>query len=438
MVFIMIATFFFMCSNMLGQTIIAGYAGSMGANGFVMGLIAALMSLTSLFCRPIAGNLADKTNKRRLAFIGAILYAVADLAYAFSPNEGVLMAARVLNGLGFACGSVCLATWLSMLLPISRMGAGMGLYGMTNAIAQAIGPAIGIRCSQTIGFRWTYIIAAVMAAFMVVSVIFVKDPGKPLLKRITKPEPLKTAMEDVTREFLDNPPSERPITITKPGSAAANTAATDTADAAAAQPRGLNRFVETRVIPIAVIFMMFAIPYFANQAFLVEYCAGRHLPVSASLFFPLYAIAILMLRVLMRNWFDTKSFLFFLIMSSIGDVVMLLALTVMKNDWIMLIAAIGMAFGYGIMSSVTQSQAVLVAGKARSGMANTTYYMGIDLGMSIGPLIGGVLFAVAPMSMFYMIMLVTMPVAWIIFACFSSIINIDKHPIRSVHVVHHH
>ena len=37
------------------------------------------------------------------------------------------------------------------LLPISRMGAGMGLYGTMNALAQAVGPDLGIRASRAIG-----------------------------------------------------------------------------------------------------------------------------------------------------------------------------------------------------------------------------------------------------------------------------------------------
>lgn len=402
---IMTATFFFMASNMIGQPIIAGYAGSLGAGGVVMGLIAALMSITSLFCRPIAGNLADKTNKRRLAVIGALLYVTADIGYAIAPNEAVLMIARVINGVGFACASVCLATWLSMLLPLSRMGAGMSLYGMMNALAQAVGPAVGIKCSTVIGYRFTYIIAAVLAAGMVTSVLLVRDPGRPLRHKL---EPA-----DSSQQSASTPARLAPV--------------------GSSRVRGLNRFFEIKVIPIAVIFMMFGIPYFATQSFLVEYCSDRHLTaLSVSLFFPLYAIAILLLRILMRNWFDTKSFLFFLIMSTAGNVVMLLALTVMTNDFAMLVAAIGMAFGYGIMSSVTQSQAVLVAGKERSGMANTTYYAGIDLGMSIGPLLGGVLYAAAPINLFFIFLLITMPVAWMIFGFFHRQINIKKHPVRDI------
>lgn len=60
----------------------------------------------------------------------------------------MLIMARVINGVGFACCSVCLATWMSLLLPIRHMGAGMGLYGTMNALAMAVGPALGIRAQK--------------------------------------------------------------------------------------------------------------------------------------------------------------------------------------------------------------------------------------------------------------------------------------------------
>ena len=68
----MLATFCFMSSNMLANPIVAGYAESLGADGMLMGAVAGSMSFISLFCRPIAGNLSDKTSKRTLVAVGSI------------------------------------------------------------------------------------------------------------------------------------------------------------------------------------------------------------------------------------------------------------------------------------------------------------------------------------------------------------------------------
>ncbi|MEE1295765.1 MAG: MFS transporter [Bifidobacterium sp.] len=394
---LMVAALFYMTGNALANPIIAGFSGSLGASGVMMGLIAALMTVTSLFCRPIAGNLADRAKKRVIAIAGAALYLAADVWYAFAPSMASLVGARIVNGVGFACCSVCLASWLSTLLPISRMGAGMGLYGTVNALSNAVGPDIGIRCSETIGYRATFLIGAAMSVCVVVALLCVKDPGRPLRKP-TANEPLREAVEDATEEFLDGETGQIRSRAAKPA------------------PRGrslLGKLVEPKVVPIAVVFMMFVIPFCANQSFIVEYASERHLGgVQVSLFFPVYAAALLIMRVALRNWFDTKSFRFFLVGATVCDLGMLACLTFMRSDWALVAAAVLTAGAYGMMSSVTQSRAITIAGKARSGMANTTYYAGIDLGQAIGQLAGGVLFGALPIAWFYPVLMLTMPVGW--------------------------
>lgn len=371
---IMAATFFYMTSSMMGTPIIAGFSQSLGASGAVMGFLAGALSLSALICRPIAGNLSDRTSKRRLAVIGALIFLASNLGYYFVPNTAWLLAARILNGVGFACISVCLSTWLSMLLPISRMGAGMGLYGTMNALAQAVGPDLGIRASKAIGYRNTFLIAVGLTCCIVICVLLIKDGGKPPRARLGR-------QQGGERHHIR-----------------------------------LDSLFEPRVIPIALIFMLFAIPYFANQSFIVDYANARHAHVIVSLFFPCYAITLLISRIVLSNWFDTKSFLFFMVTGTICQIVMLASLTVMRNNWLVMLAGLATVGAYGMMSSVTQARAVLIAGKARSGMANTTYYAGIDLGMFLGPLIGGFLYGGLPIIWFYPALLLTMPVAWTVYA----------------------
>lgn len=185
MALVMLATFCFMSSNMLANPIVAGYAESLGADGMLMGAVAGSMSFISLFCRPIAGNLSDKTSKRTLVAVGTVLYFAAGLLYYFANSPIMLIMARVINGVGFACCSVCLATWMSLLLPIRHMGAGMGLYGTMNALAMAVGPALGIRAQKYIGYRLTFLSSLVLAVIMLLATLMVKNGGQPVRKKQT-------------------------------------------------------------------------------------------------------------------------------------------------------------------------------------------------------------------------------------------------------------
>ena len=398
---VMLATFFFMASNMTITPIVAGYGETLGATGAMMGVIAGVMSFVSLFCRPIAGNLSDLVSKRLLVAAGTTLYIVAGVLYCTANSTGMLIAARVVNGLGFACGSVCLATWVSLLLPIRHMGAGMGLYGIVNALAIAVGPALGIRLHQLVGYHLTFIASLVMNVFTLIVVMLVRNGGNPARRKA----------------------GARAGQADQIGTAGMATVSQAPHQAHRLHRLHLSNLVEPRAIPLVVVFMMFAIPYFANQSFLVDYIAARHLAASSDLFFVCYAVALLLMRLTMKDLFDSKGFRFWLVACSIMMLGALAFLSGMTNDWYLLGAGIGMAGGYGLMSSVTQAQAVVIAGRERSGMANGTYYMGIDLGMALGPILAGVFYEHLPIAWFYPVFMVTIPLAWAVYAGFARMIH---------------
>ena len=283
---------------------------------------------------------------------------------------------------------VCGTPPTPLLLPIPPPSPHPQLHLPLNALAMAVGPAVGIRAQQVVGYRNTFAISMVLAVLMVVSTLMVRNGGHPI--------PLRQA--DHTKQLGRSVSSSSP------------------------QPKR-RRLVEPRVVPLSMVFVMFTIPYFANHAFLVVIVQTRHLAVDASLFFPLYAVVLLVLRIVLRDLFDRKSFGFFLVGCSVCMIGMLATLTMMSNDWMLLAAGFFTAGSYGIMSSVTHSQAVIIAGKARSGIASSTYYMGIDLGMALGPMIGGFLYGHVDAMLFYPLFMVTMPLAWLVYLCFARHIH---------------
>lgn len=374
--FILIASFFYFASPMLVTPLITGFSGSLGASAALMGTIGGLMNLCALFCRPFVGNLADRLSKYKVSFAGGLLQMIACLGYIFAVSPAMIVAARIVNGVGFACCSVCMSTWMSNMLPKEKIGSGMGLYGTMNALAMAAAPAIGIRVYQTIGHRAAFVLAMIFALLTAVIIQFVKDKGLPV--------------EQGSREKSS---SSRSLQI-----------------------------CDRKVIPIALIIMLFSIPYCATQSFLVTYTETRQINVAVSWFFPLYAIALLVLRLSLKSLFDRLPFKVFLLAGSACAAAGILFLAFMRNNLEMLLAAIFMAGGYGIMCSVCQSTAILLAGEARRGLANSTYYIGLDLGMALGPVIGGFLMGSVDVHWFYPVLLVTVPAA--ILVCWLS--NLKK------------
>ena len=361
---ILTASFFFMASPMLVTPLITGFSEELGADAVVMGMIGGLTNLCSLFCRPLVGNLADRISKYKLSMVGALLMAAACVGYVLAASPAMIVAARVVNGVGFACCTVCMSTWMSNLLPRDKIGSGMGLYGTMNALSMAIAPSIGVVIYQRLGYRAAFVLAVCFALCTAVMVQFVHDKGMP------------TATEPTRRRV---------------------------------------QLVDKQVLPVALIVMLFAIPYCATQSFLVRYTETRALDVTVSLFFPLYAVVLLVLRLSLKSLFDKLPYRVFMTVGAVSAAASMLLLAVMQHNAVMFLAAACMAGGYGIMCSVSQSTAILLAGAGRRGLANSTYYIGLDLGMALGPIIGGMLYGDLPIALFYPLLLLTIPLIFLVY-----------------------
>ena len=66
------------------------------------------------------------------------------------------------------------------------------------------------------------------------------------------------------------------------------------------------------------------------------------------------------------------------------------------------------------MCSVCQSHAMLLADKNNRGLANSTYYVGLDIGMALGPIIGGILYGNVDITKFYPILAITIPMVIVV------------------------
>lgn len=179
-ILILISGFFYFASPMLVTPLITGFSENLGASAALMGVIGGLMNICSLFCRPFVGNLTDKISKYKLSFIGAVLMAAASVGYAAAQSPLFIVAARIVNGIGFSLCSVCISTWMSTLLPKEKIGSGMGIYGAMNALAMAAAPAVGVSLYERIGYRPAFLVAAAFSILIVVVIQFVQNKGEPV------------------------------------------------------------------------------------------------------------------------------------------------------------------------------------------------------------------------------------------------------------------
>src|SRR5882724_4954811 len=90
-----------------------------------------------------AGGLADRFGHKRIFLLGVGGFTAASLLCAVAPSLELLIAFRVIQGIGAAMiAPTSLALGLDAF-PAERRAAGVGLWGAAAAAAAAVGPTLG-------------------------------------------------------------------------------------------------------------------------------------------------------------------------------------------------------------------------------------------------------------------------------------------------------
>ena len=102
------------------------------------------------------GRLGDRYGRRRIFLGGVVLFGLASAASGAAPTSGALIAARLLQGVA---ASIVLPQVLSIIrvaFTDRQRGAALALYGVTIAVGQACGQALGgfILSADILGFSW--------------------------------------------------------------------------------------------------------------------------------------------------------------------------------------------------------------------------------------------------------------------------------------------
>ncbi len=104
------------------------------------------------------GKLADMFGRRRVFLIGLAIFTLASLLCGLAGNAELLIAARVLQGVGAACMMPATLSIITATFPPRERGAALGIWAGVSAMALAIGPLVGGLITEHIGWNWIFFI----------------------------------------------------------------------------------------------------------------------------------------------------------------------------------------------------------------------------------------------------------------------------------------
>ena len=129
----------------------------------------------------LGGRLGDLYGQRRLFLLGTTLFTLASLACGLAGSQGLLVAARAVQGLG---GAVVSAIVLSLIMnlftePVERAKA-MGIYGFVMAGGGSVGALLGGLLTDALSWHWVFLVnIPIGVAVYALTVILLRESRAP-------------------------------------------------------------------------------------------------------------------------------------------------------------------------------------------------------------------------------------------------------------------
>ena len=115
-----------------------------GATKDVIGLVLSGYTITALLFRPFSGYVVDAFPRKAVLMISFGAFAIFFAGYLAASTLLLFTIVRTLHGGPFGALTVSNSTVAIDVLPSSRRTEGIGYYGLSNNLAMAIAPTIGI------------------------------------------------------------------------------------------------------------------------------------------------------------------------------------------------------------------------------------------------------------------------------------------------------
>jgi MFS family permease len=170
---LMVTAFMDMVGVLMIIPLLPFYAKTMGAGGFVVGLLVSSFSIAQLLMAPVWGRFSDHYGRRPALIVGMTASAIAYVVFAYADAMWLLFLSRLVQGAGGGTVSVIQAYVADALEPKER-AKGLGWLSAATNAGVALGPLLGIVALKwgtagpgllaaalsvvNIGFAWKFLV----------------------------------------------------------------------------------------------------------------------------------------------------------------------------------------------------------------------------------------------------------------------------------------
>lgn len=341
-IFMLSANVFCAFSFYMITTILSKYVIGAGYSLAVSGVVVGAFSVTSMVIRPFTGYLSDHLNKKKLLIAANIFCTAAVFGYIITENIAVIMACRILHGIGFGISSTVVVAEASGTIPKEKTGEGIGYLGLGQVFASAVAPGIGIAIMEKLNMSLSFIVSGLIAFMGVVFVSCYRQKERDV------------EQADTRRKRVQ-----------------------------------VSDFLLFGILHFTGLSSLYSFINGVIAAYLLLFAEERGIG-TVSVYFTVCAVTLFLIRPLTGKLMDQKGLRFVVYPAVILTALSMFLLGSASSLGMILFSGVLRSLGQGAAQPALQAACIKKAGREKAGVATSTYYLGGDIGQGIGPMLGGV------------------------------------------------
>jgi DHA2 family multidrug resistance protein len=173
---VMLATFMTALNASVANVALPHIAGDLSATTDESTWVLTSYLVANAIMLPASSWLARRIGRKRLIIISILVFTVASLLCGMALNMPMLIAARILQGIGGCMQPLAQAILLESF-PLELQGTAMAVYGTGIVVAPVIGPTLGGWITDSFSWHWIFYVNIPVGLLALVMVnLYVEDP----------------------------------------------------------------------------------------------------------------------------------------------------------------------------------------------------------------------------------------------------------------------
>lgn len=311
------------------------------ANKHVIGLVLSGYTITALLIRPLSGYLVDSFSRKKILLISYFLFFIFFAGYIVATSLLLFTVIRTIHGAPMGTVTVANSTVAIDVLPSTRRAEGIGYYGLSNNLATAIAPTVGLLMYQ---YFHSYDIVFIIALLTSGIGLYINSTVK-----------LKERIIQTKKCHLS-----------------------------------LDRFILLKGWSIGITLACLAFSYGIISTYLAIYGKEElHMTSGTGIFFAILCFGLMTSRIIGARTLRCNMIV---LNCSLGIIISLFGYFIFAafhNYWGYYGSALIIGLGNGHMFPAMQNMFISLAASSQRGTANSTLLTSWDIGIGLGVLFGG-------------------------------------------------